>query len=248
MVFAHPGHELAVAGLMQRHRPHLLFLTRADGNNDTEREALARHGLDQLGLTGQTTFLSVHEADVYRCLLEGDVSPLLELRRRVHGWLVQVRPTTLFGDAFELTNVVHDIGRAVVDSAWREYREQTPCDNFELPLVCRTEPELWKLRFQEFPSGSFETVRLTQAEVDLKKSLTQWAGKQRPEAAMAEQYFSLGREVFRPVPADRDYSVPPEGLRFHYDDWGRFQVIRGKYAKPILFADHYVPLIRNLPH
>jgi hypothetical protein len=64
---------------------------------------------------------------------------------------------------------------------------------------------------------------------------------------MARSLFLLEREVFRSVTPDRSYSAPPPELRFHYDDWGRYQVQNGKYARPILFADHFVPMIRQLP-
>ena len=247
MVFAHPGHELLAAGLMQRHHPHLLFLTRADSAGDNEREALAQTGLEKLGLAKQTTFLGLGESDLYRGLLNGDAAPFLEMRQRVLTWLEAMRPALVFGDAFELSNVVHDIGRAVLDSAWREYSQKTPCDNFELPLVYRSEPELWNLRFQEFPTGPFETIRLTEAEKRLKQSLADWVCTRRVEAEMARAFFNLDTEVFRAVPSDRDYATPPDGLRFHYDDWGRYQVQLGKYSRPILFAEHFVPIVRGLP-
>jgi hypothetical protein len=232
---------------MRRHRPHVLFLTRADSAGDTEREMLAREGLERLGLAERAAFLSVSEPDLYRCLLEGDVAPLLRLRRRLLQWLDAVRPNRIFGDAFEVTNVIHDLGRALLDSAWREYCDRSACENFELPLVCRTGPELWNLRFQEFPCGPYETIRLTPAELECKLALAEWIGSRRVEAEMARCFFAPDREVYRAVPARRDYLVPPEGLQLHYDDWGRHQVQRGKYAQPILFAQHFVPLVRQLP-
>lgn len=247
LIFAHPGHELLVAGLMQRLRPHILFLTCADSAGDMEREMLARRGLETLGLTEQTTFLSISEQDMHRWLLNGDVAPFLELRQRVLEWLEALQPSQIFGDAFELSNPTHDIGRAVLDSAWRDCNDGFPSENFELPLVCRTAPEIWSLRFQEFPSGAFETLQLTATEVESKQKLADWISSRRVEAEMARPFFNLDTEVYRPVPANRDYSLPPEGLRFHYDDWGRIQVQRGKYAQPILFAEHFVPLVRQLP-
>lgn len=247
MVFAHPGHELLAVGLLQRHRPHILYLTRADSAGDEEREALAREGLERLELSKQATFLGVPEGDVHRWLLQGDVASILELRGAIADWLRRIEPMQVFGDAFELTNVVHDLGRAILDSAWRERFQRVACANFELPLVCRTDPEPWKLRFQEFPDSSFESISLTQAELKIKQSLADWIGTRRMEAEMARPYFDLGKEIFRQVPADRDYSVPPEGLQRHYDEWGQIQVQLGKYAQPILFADHFVPLVQQLP-
>jgi hypothetical protein len=247
MVFAHPGHELAVAGLLQRYRPHLLFVTRADSGGDVERERLALYGLGQLGLTERARFLSISEPDIYRWLLEGELSPFIELRQNLLAWLEDIRPNKLFGDAFELSNVVHDIGRALLDSAWRDYRESFACENLELPLVCRTEPGLWNLRFQQFPYGEFETFQLREEETRLKKSLADWAGTQRTEAAGVKDFFSIEREIFRRVPFNRDYTTPPEGVRLHYDEWNEFQVQCGKHARPIMFAEHFVPIVRELP-
>jgi hypothetical protein len=246
-VFAHPGHELIVAGLMQRYRPHLLFLTRADSAGDSDREMLAQHGMEVLDLGDRTTFFGISEPEIFRWLLEEQVAPFLRLREKLLEWLQAVQPSLLFGDAFELSNIVHDIGRVLLDSAWREYRQQHECENYELPLASRTEPEPWNLHFQSFPRGSFETINLTDTEAGIKQSIVDWVKIQRAEAAAAEQYFSVKREVFRAVPPDRDYTVPPEGLRFHYDEWGALQVALGKYKQPLRFADHFVPLVRQLP-
>jgi hypothetical protein len=232
--------------LLQRHRPHLLFLTRADSGGDVEREALALYGLGELELTDRATFLNISETDIYRWLLEGDLSPFIELRRKLVAWLEEIQPNSLFGDAFELSNVVHDIGRALLDSAWRQYRNGIPGENFELPLVCRTESGLWNLRFQEFPHGEFEVFRLTEEETRIKNSLADWAATQRTEAAMVKGFFVIEREVFRRVPFDRDYTKPPKGLRLHYDEWNKHQVQLGKHARPILFANHFAPIVKQL--
>jgi hypothetical protein len=247
MVFAHPGHELIVVGLIQRHQPHVLFLTRADSAGDTEREELAQYAFEVLKLTERSSFLGISEKDIFDWLLGGQVEPFLKIRERVLEWLHVVRPSILFGDAFELSNIVHDVGRAILDSAWREYRQQHPCDNFELPLASRTEPDPWKLHLQKFPRGPFETIKLTDGEVRVKQSIADWIKERRPEAAAAEGFFSVGREVFREVSPDRDYTRPPEGLRLHYDEWGGIQVALGRYKTTLRFAEHFVPLVKQLP-
>jgi hypothetical protein len=247
MVFAHPAHELAALGLIQRLRPQLLFLTRADSAGDEDREELAQQGLRQLGLADATTFFGIAETEVYRWLIEGDRDAVLALRARLIDWLDRTRPDGVFGDAFELTNVVHDLGRAVLDSALREWTRTNACRNFELPLACRTAPEIWKFQVQEFPGDTPEVFRLDAAQQRAKKEVADWMGGKLREAAIGAQVFPLEREVFREVPPDRDYAIPPPGLRLHYDDWGRLQVARGKYKDAILFATHFVPLVRQLP-
>jgi hypothetical protein len=247
MVFSHPAHELPALGLIQHCRPDLLFLTRADSAGEEEREGFARQGLGRLDLLEKVTFFGIPEAEIHRWLLQGDASALLELRARILAWLTLHRPDAVFGDAFELTNVVHDLARATLDSALRAYTLTHPCRNFELPLACRTAPELWSFHFQEFPGETPHAFLLDESQMRLKKEVADWMGTKFKEAAVGAQVFPLEREVYREVPAERDYTVPPAGLMLHYDEWGRAQVARGKYREPILFASHFVPLVRQLP-
>ena len=88
---------------------------------------------------------------------------------------------------------------------------------------------------------------MTAAEAAVKNTLADWAGTQREEAVMVKQYLTLDREVFRRVDPERNYTVAPEGLKLHYDDWGETQVMRGKYEEAIRFTEHYVPIVRHLP-
>jgi hypothetical protein len=247
MVFAHPGHELTAVGLLMQLRPHLLFLTRSDSAGDTTREDVAREGLRRMGLDQQATFLGVGEHDIYRWLLRGEMDPLRQLQGRIAAWLDEVQPACVFGDAWELFNIVHDVGRVMLDSAWRSYRLETPCVNYEVPLVCRTEPDVWLLRYQEFPSGPFETLTLDAPVIALKRTLGDWAEQQWNEVAKVREFYSLDREVYREVPADRNYLTPPADLQIHFQEWGRLQVRRGKYAEAITFADHFVPFVRAMP-
>jgi hypothetical protein len=247
MVFAHPAHELAALGLIQRLRPQLLFLTRADSAGDEDRENLAQQALRRFDLASSTTFFGIAEAEVYRWLIEGDLDAVLALRARLLDWLDRTRPDAVFGDAFELTNVVHDLGRAVLDSALREWMRTNACRSFELPLASRTAAEMWKFHFQEFPGDTAEVFLLAADERRAKKETVDWMGGKLREAAIGAQVFPLEREVFREVPPDRDYTVPPSGLKLHYDDWGRIQVARGKYKEAIMFATHFAPLARQLP-
>ncbi len=248
MVFAHPAHEILVAGMLQRDRPHVLFVTRSDSGGESGREELASRGLERLGLADRATFLRQSEAESYDWALRGHTDGYLRLKEQIREWLDGVRPAAVYGDGFELSNFHHDLTRALLDAALRDHgRRHAPPENYELPLVCRTEPEPWRLRFQEFPDGGARVFELTPDELARKMELVHWVGLQRIDAAMAVGLFPPpDREVFREVPADRDYGVAPPTLRKHYDEWGRLQVRRGRYRQALLFEEHFVPIARAL--
>lgn len=249
-VFAHPAHEILVAGMLQRFRPAILFLTNSDSGRDRDRETLARAGLERIGLACHATFLSTSEQESYRWALALHHAPYLKLRNQILDWLGRVRPTVLFGDAWEMSNFHHDLGRALLDSAWREYaRGSLRSENYELPLVCRTTPDPRELLYQKFPEGGHEEFHLTAAEIAAKQDLIHWIGLQRLEVEQAQHLFPpIEREVYRRVPESRDYRFPPTSLMRHYDDWGRLLMRLRKYQTAITFADHFVPIVEQLPY
>ena len=106
---------------------------------------------------------------------------------------------------------------------------------------------MWRLHYQEFPVGPYEVFALNDEEAARKQALRDWLGTRWVEAGQAKHLFPLAREIYRRVPVERDYTQPPAGLRRHYDEWGRFQVQRGRYRQALTFAEHFVPLIRGLP-
>src|SRR3954463_13779506 len=58
-IFGHPTHELAILGLVQRHRPHVLVLT--DGGSET-RVAESKRGFELLVLADRVTYLGYSES------------------------------------------------------------------------------------------------------------------------------------------------------------------------------------------
>jgi hypothetical protein len=119
--------------------------------------------------------------------------------------------------------------------------------NYEFPLSCRTEPGVDQVRYQVFPDGPHETLRLSDQERQRKEEVVRWAGTiSDVVSALAPLYPRLDEESYRAVPWDRDYASPPPGLERHYDDYGRALTQRGVLESPILFDDHFVPIARAL--
>lgn len=70
-VFSHPNHELAAFGLVQRLRPHLLYLTDGGG---AARVAETRRGLESIGMAEHARFLDHSEGSFYAALLARDAT------------------------------------------------------------------------------------------------------------------------------------------------------------------------------
>jgi hypothetical protein len=247
MVLAHPaGHELVVAGLIQRYRPAILFTTRGDADPRFDHECLGRQGLARLGLEKDVTFLALSEVESYRRAFAGDVAYYAAYRDRIVDWLLRVRPDVVFADGFEAYNFHHDLTQALLQGALRLYGTLRPAPaHYECPLHCAMgEPA--QMRYQEFASGPFVSFDLTDEEVARKREWAEWVGRTNQYVLEVLPLYRLEREVYRPVPAGRDYAEPPAGLRLYYDELGRELVRRGKHARALLFADHFVPLVRGL--
>lgn len=253
MVFAHPGHELTVLGMLQRFHPEMLFVTRADSGESRERENLCRAGLRELKLENRATFLEVSEWDLFRGALTGDVQLFLSIRDRIVNWLRLARPVCVFGDAIEGYNVNHDLVRSALDSAIRCYANEKGWmpENHEIPLACHGHPILAGLPFARFDTGltPWRYVNLTAAEQRLKRRILNRASAADKyiavviEALNAERFE---REGYYPAPSIRQLARPVSGLWPSYEEQGRRMVERGKYQKTILFHEHVLPIIRAL--
>lgn len=244
LVVSHPAHAAMVAGLVQRFRPYLLIV-----GQSFVQQSILRHGLSLMGLQDKATFLDLPDAESYSRVLVGDYSLHLTLGRQILKWLQKIQPTAVFGDSFELSNFQHDATRLLLDAAINEYQRQQVdgggnLRNYEIPICCRIKDGTDNLIFQTFPQGSYEEFALSESEVNTKLSIGEWASQ---HDAFVEKVCGLipnvRSEPYREVPPNRDYRVPPVGLKKHYDDRGREEVLAGHYSAPILFGQHFVPLV-----
>jgi hypothetical protein len=248
VVVSHPAHLLTIVGMLQRWRPSILLLYRSVVGAGVGQEQRMLALLRRLGLGRQTTSLGVVESESHRRALSGDVGFHLDIGRRVLDWLLRTRPDAVVGDAFEAYNFHHDITRALLDDAVCECRARGgSLDNYEIPLTCRPDVPGAELIYGTFPTGDVHTLRLTAREAGVKRRLVAEAARLDPFIAEVAPLFpDPGREVYRTVPEERDYTQPPEGLALYYDELGRDEVAAGRYVRAITFAEHFVPVVRSL--
>jgi hypothetical protein len=241
VVVAHAAHLLTVVGMLLRWRPHVLVLNRAGVGPGVEQPRLVREGLALLGLADQATEFGIVETESYPRALVHDFDYFLKIGDRIAAWLDAVEPEVVLGDAFELSNFQHDVGRFLLDRALRGRSVL----NFEFPLSYQ--PSSGSLLFGTLPAGPFEQLRLSAAEAALKREVVERAAAADPFVANVRAYFpSLETETYREVGAARDYTRPPADVERYYDRRGREEVAAGKYENAISFDEHFVPLVRAL--
>lgn len=245
-VVCHPAHLLTVAGMVMRLRPHILTLTKTDIGAGARQGELIQNVLSMMGLSDRLTSLNIDEDETYRQLLDGEYEELLSWPGQIKDWLDKVSPTVVIGDAYEASNIQHDIGSMMLDEALKECSaEGKSIERLEIPLLNRRfDDEDMTLHFGMFSTGSFEEFHLNESEVQLKKEAVKLARQFDPQVELLSPVFpSPETEVYRKVDAGRDYSLPPEDLALFYDLWGSMQMESGKYEKVILFGEHFLPLV-----
>ena len=242
LVFSHPNHELAVWGLVQRVRPHFVFLTDGGG---PDREAETREGLERLDLLGCARFLGHGEQDLYGALLDRDLGFLRELGRQLRTELERVDPTHLLGDAVELYNPVHDLTRPLLAFA---SRGEAPI--FEVPLIYQRPEDREHYEVQRFPAERpGPRLRLSLSEAELEAKL---AARDEVYSLLRAQ---LGPLLFEPearfareeiAPVHETLTGPGEGCALRYERRGELLHRQGQVKAVITHAHHYVPIARAL--
>ncbi len=247
VVVSHPAHLLTVVGMLQRWRPHVLILYRAVVGAGAGQERAIRAAIEPLGAGDRLASFAISESESFERALAGDFAFHADIGARVFDWLRAVRPDAMLGDAYEAYNFHHDVTRLLLDNALRRGVFGRAVANYEFPLSCRLDEPGAPVRYGTFAFGSSLALRLTPDEVAVKRELIATVSRVDPfVASVAPLFANLEVERYRPVPVDRDYTVPPPGLARYYDERGREVVSAGLHPRAITFGEHFVPLVRAL--
>lgn len=244
-VFSHPNHELAVFGLLQRLRPHLVFLTDGGGG---ERLAQTRRGLESIGLLGQARFLDHTEKSFYDALLARDSEFYKRVAREVRASVREHLPERILCDAVEFYNPVHDISLPVVRAA---LGGDSDAQVFEVPMIYQRPAEGESYEIQRTWASRRDGV------VEFELSERELAAKVRARdqiyTALADQMgplisglpaAHLAREFTAPARPSLPEPGPDVVLRY---EW-RAQLLaeRGEIEQKITYRQHYLPVASSL--
>jgi hypothetical protein len=266
IVTGHPNHELAILGLVQRLRPHFLFLTDGGG---PERVAETRRALDSLGLLDQARFLSWPEPRLYRALLDQDLLLFDDLVAAVRSEIESCAAQQVFCESVEFYNPLHDVTLPIAMAAARGLRG---VEIVEFPLIAQEPAAGERYRVQRFPLGrngqpdqSFDSaappdpresspgrrtvaLRLTPGELAIKLAARtdHYSCLRRQLGAVldeiGEQHASV--EEFRAAPS----AIPGPGADYvlRYEWRGRSLQARHEVDRVITYREHFLPLVAAL--
>jgi hypothetical protein len=244
MVFSHPNHELAIFGLLQRLRPHLVYLTDGGGAGRVNE---TRRGLQRIGLAERADFLNHSEASLYDALLDRNLALYREVVAQVRERLAARRPRQVFCDAVEFYNPLHDMSLPIVRAAL----DGTDAELFEVPLVYQTVGQREAYEVQRMPpsrrAGQVE-VQLSERELATKLQARD-SGYALLQQQMGPVLSSISDEHWCKeivAPAAPHLPKPVADCVLRYEWRGQTLLDRGEVAQRITYTEHYLPIATSL--
>jgi hypothetical protein len=244
-VFGHPSHEVAIYGLLRRHRPHVVVITDGSG---PKRRAQSRAGLAAIGLADRATYLGFSESAFYAALLDRDAAVFRRVADAVRDVVIPLAPSAVLCDAVEFYNPVHDTTRPVVERALRGLPAAAA---WEVPLVYQLPGPDEAYEVQRVPPARVALRRryeLTPEETDAKAhardalypNLREQAGPELlriPRAHLAvEEIAAFGDE---PEPETC-------GRALRYERRARRLLAEGSIDRAITWREHVLPTVAAL--
>jgi hypothetical protein len=246
MIFGHPGHEMALFGLLQRHRSAVVVLT--DGGA-AERIEQSRRGFHSIGLTDRVQYLGFSESSFYKALLDRDYEFFLHVARAVQAEIERMQPEQIFCDAVEFYNPVHDVTLPIVKRAARVLPQ---AKLFEIPLAYQLPG----------PSEHYAVQRVPPALQDRRLAYQLLEEELRKKIHARDQIYLNLREQFGPdflglpdthlqreeiaVAGDPLASPASTGREMRYERRAKALQKEGAIKEVITYADHFRPVAESL--
>ncbi len=243
VVLGHPGHELAVYGLLQRYPPDALVVVTDGGGRQRVQES--EEGLRRIGLLDRTRYLDFPEARFYDALLDRNADFFREVAAALRTALGPVEATAVLCDAVEFYNPLHDITLPIVRVALRGHAATV----YEIPLVYELDgrdgeyvvqrvPEAMRDRRIRFLLDPRELDAKVTARNEVYCSLHEQAG---PELLQVGRQDMACEEI-----AMADDWIPPPGAggrAMRYERRARLLHAEGRVSQMITYADHFGPML-----
>lgn len=243
LVIGHPGHELRVHRWLELAQPTVHVLTDGSGRTGRSRLPSTEAVLGRTGATPGAVFGVGSDADIYRFLLDGNASPVLDIVNVLAGALADAE--YVVADAIEGFNPSHDLCRLIVNAAVARVARRTgrALGNYDIlldgdPRAC---PEDRRAGAVELRLEDDDLAR----KIDAALAYPELRGEtEHALAAFGRDAFRI--ETLRPV---RDLREGVDALAEDppfYERYGAQQVAAGHYPEVIRYRAHVQPMARLL--
>jgi hypothetical protein len=239
LVVGRPGHELRVHGWLERARPMVLALTDGSGHTGVSRLGSTASLIDRAGAVPGPVFGRFSDAALYRILLDGNLSVLMDVSDEISDILITQRIAVVVGDDAEGYNPAQDVCRILINAAVNRARQlvKRPIANLAFPVVGRPDQPA------HLDGGPVSQVLLDDAALRNKINEAGRYPEMAAEVAAARKQLGdalFRTETFRHVPPG-DLWVPVDEVPF-YETYDVQRVAAGADGDVIRYRDHIRPL------
>jgi hypothetical protein len=232
LIVAHPGHELRLFDWMERERPRVFILSDGSGGAQSSRLNYSVSAIRDAGATLIEGSGQRSDREWYAAILAGDVAPFSQAADAIAAAALTVDAPLVVSDAADGYNPLHDLCQAIASAAVARIARGSKAPKFLVsPAIASamgTPSIAWKLED--------ETARRKRLAVSANMPLAEEAARLLAEAPEALYNEQLLAPTF-------DW---PENWTPEWEAFGRKRVKEGRFAAPITYRDHVLPIAKAL--
>jgi hypothetical protein len=232
LIIAHPGHELRLFDWMERERPLVFILSDGSGGAQSSRldysvAAIRSAGATLIEGSGQRS-----DREWYAAILAGDIPAFTKTANAIAAAALTTQTPLVVSDAADGYNPLHDLCQAIASAvAARSARDSKARKFLVSPATADamgTRSIAWKL--------ADESVRRKRLAISANTPLAEESARLLAEAPDALDTEQLLVPTF-------DW---PENWTPEWEAFGRKRVKEGRFAAPITYRDHVLPIAKAL--
>jgi hypothetical protein len=235
LIVGHPGHELRLFHWLETARPVVFVLTDGSGSGSARVEA-TRRILSATGSSAGSVMGDFADHEMYRAVLEGDVTRVAEATLRIAEELAARNVTAVVADMFEFYNPTHDLCAVVANLAAAHASAMT-----------RRTIARYDFAVIGTPPGDGEVLELDDAAVERKVAAAAAIEELKPEVDHLLDRIgidALRREVLRPLATSNE--LPRPTAKPFYETHGEERVAAGRYSTVLRYDQHFAPFVERL--
>jgi hypothetical protein len=232
LIVAHPGHELRLFDWIERERPRVFILSDGSGGAQNSRLDYSISAIRDAGATLIEGSGQRSDREWYAAILAGDLAPFSQAADAIAAAALTVDAPLVVSDAADGYNPLHDLCQAIASAVVARIARGSKAPKFLVaPAIASamgTPSIAWKLED--------ETARRKRLAVSANMPLAEEAARllaEAPEALYTEQLL---------VPTF-DW---PDNWTPEWEAFGRKRVKEGRFAAPITYRDHVLPIAKAL--